>query len=100
MKKDAKSVVKKTVKVAGVTCMALGGAALIASGAALKAVTEGAKYLKDTIRKIVDGEPVAEPVAEEPLEAPVEVSEEAPAEEAPVTEPVVEEEVLSEDENA
>ena len=53
MNKEAKSIVKKTVKIAGVTCIALGGAGLIASGAALKAMTEGVKYLKDTVKKIL-----------------------------------------------
>ena len=77
MNKDIESIVKKTVKIAGVTCITLGGAALIASGAALKAMTEGAKYLKDTIEKIVREEP-----------APDTVVDEAPAEETPVEETV------------
>lgn len=65
MNKENKSIVTKAVKIAGVTCIALGGTALIASGAALKAVTEGAKYLKDTVEKIVrDESDVEEPVVE------------------------------------
>ena len=59
MNKDT-NILKKTVKVAGVTCLALGGAALIASGAALKALTEGGKYLKDTVKKIINDKPVEE----------------------------------------
>ena len=43
MNSEIQSLVKKTAKIAGVTCFALGGAALIASGAALKAMKEGAK---------------------------------------------------------
>ncbi|MBO4938666.1 MAG: hypothetical protein J6C98_06680 [Oscillospiraceae bacterium] len=70
MNKDT-NILKKTVKVAGVTCLALGGVALIASGAALKALTEGAKYLKDTVKKIIDDKPVEEPaIVEEAEEMP------------------------------
>ncbi len=47
MNKEMKAIVKKTAKIAGVTCLALGGAALIASGTALKAMTLGARYLFD-----------------------------------------------------
>ena len=65
MNKEIKSVVKKTAKVACVTCFALGGAALIASGAALKAMKEGAKYLADTVKKIIDEEPKEESIVEE-----------------------------------
>ena len=57
MQKEIKTVLKKTVKITGVTCFALGGAALIASGAALKALTEGAKYVKDSVKKIIDENP-------------------------------------------
>lgn len=66
MNKEIKTTLKKTVKIAGVTCIALGGAALIASGAALKAVTEGGRYLKDAVKKIVDEKPEAEIVEEAP----------------------------------
>ena len=65
MSKEIKSIVKKTAKVAGVTCIALGGAALIASGAALKALTAGAVYLKDAVRKIVGEDVVVEAAAAE-----------------------------------
>lgn len=82
MNKKAGTIVKKAAKIAGVTCIALGGAALIASGAALKAMTEGAKYLKDTIEKIAKDEPAAENAAEAASE------EEA----APVADAVTEEE--------
>ena len=60
MSKEIKSIVKKTAKVAGVTCIALGSAALIASGAALKALTAGAVYLKDTVQKIIGDDAVVE----------------------------------------
>lgn len=79
MNKETKSIVTKTIKIAGVTCIALGGAALIASGAALKAMTEGAKYLKDAVKKIVRVQP--ESVVEEPTAEPI-------AEETPAAEPV------------
>ena len=64
MNKEAKTIVKKTAKIAGVTCVALGGAALIASGAALKALTEGAKYLKDTLQRILEDPAEAEIILE------------------------------------
>lgn len=56
MKRKKSNILKKTVKIAGFTCVALGGAALIGSGAALKALGEGAKFLKDTVRKIMGEE--------------------------------------------
>lgn len=65
MNKEAKNLVKKTAKIAGVTCIVLGGAALIASGAALKALTAGGKYLKDTVKKIIDKEYKEENIAAE-----------------------------------
>ena len=76
MNKEITTVLKKTVKIAGVTCFALGGAALIASGAALKALAEGAKYMKDSVKEILNetsGEKAA-PVVEAEV-----VSEEEPA---------------------
>lgn len=69
MNQEIKSIVKKTAKIAGVTCVALGGAALIASGAALKALTEGGKYLTDAVKKIVKEEPTGE-IVEEAAEVP------------------------------
>ena len=62
MHKEAKNLVKKTAKIAGVTCIAAGAVALMTTGAALKALTEGAKYLKNTIQKII-----VEPAAVEPI---------------------------------
>lgn len=62
--KKAKTVAGKAVKVLGVTCIALGGAALIASGAAVKALNEGAVYLAKAVKNIVD-EPKKEVVCEE-----------------------------------
>ena len=84
MQKQIKTVLKKTVKIAGVTCLALGGAALIASGAAVKALAEGGKYIAATARKILeekneedaavtaDAEPIPR---EEPAETQKEASE-------------------------
>lgn len=99
MNKEIGTIVKKTAKIAGVTCVALGGAALVASGAALKAMTEGAKYLKDTIEKIVDDDPktdaaVQEASAEEVAEVP---AAEAVAEEADFAQPEHQEAVAAED---
>lgn len=79
MNKEVKSIVKKTAKIAGVTCIAAGAVALMTSAAAIKAMTEGAKYLKDTVKKIINEEPEAEVVVEETAE-----------EEAPAAEPVAE----------
>lgn len=83
MDKEIKTVLIKSAKIAGATCFALGGAALIASGAALKALTEGARYLADTVKKIVDEEPgkSAEVVD---AEAVTQESEETHAEESAV----------------
>jgi hypothetical protein len=81
MEKEIKIVLKKTVKIAGVTCLALGGAALIASGAALKALTEGAKFVKNGIRDIINEKPAEETA--ETVEAEVVTEEEPIADEAP-----------------
>lgn len=78
MNKEIKTTLKKTVKIAGVTCIAAGAVALMTSAAAIKALTEGAKYLKDTVKKIVNEEPETEMVVEEAAEE----TPEAPAAEA------------------
>lgn len=62
---ETKNLVKKTAKIAGVTCIAAGAVALMTTGAALKALTEGAKYLKDTVKKIIDEEPKEEVIVQE-----------------------------------
>lgn len=84
MNKEIKSIVKKTTKIAGITCFVLGGAALIASGAAVKALAEGGKYLKDTVRKIVNEETKTEEVVVDAVteEAPAEAVEAVAADEA------------------
>lgn len=65
MNKEIKSMVKKTAKIACVTCVAAGAVALMTSATALKAMTEGARYLKDTVKKIIDEEPKEESIVEE-----------------------------------
>ena len=76
MKKEITSIVKKSAKVGAAVCVAAGAVALMTSGAALKALTEGAKYLKNTVEKIVHETPEAEQIVEEatveetPAEAP------------------------------
>ena len=79
---EAKNLVKKTAKIAGVTCIAAGAVALMTTGAALKALTEGAKYLKDTVKKIIDEEPKEEAIVQQA--AVVETSPEDFAEEEAV----------------
>ena len=64
MHKEAKNLVKKTAKIAGVTCIAAGAVALMTTGAALKALTEGAKYLKNTVQKIIDEPTAADPAVD------------------------------------
>ena len=89
MKKEITSIVKKSAKVGAAVCVAAGAIALMTSGAALKALTEGAKYLKNTVEKIVREAPEAEQIVEEatveetPAEAPAVT---AVAEEVPSTE--------------
>ena len=90
MNKEIKSIVKKTAKIGAVTCVAAGAVALMTTGAALKALTEGAKYLKDTVKKIVGEEPAVGTVVEE---APEEVVE------APAAKPVAEEADFAEPES-
>ena len=54
MKQEIKSVLKKTAKIAVVTCLAAGSIAVLTSGVALKAIGEGGKYLANTVKKIID----------------------------------------------
>lgn len=71
MKKEITSIVKKSAKVGAAVCVAAGAVALMTSGAALKALTEGAKYLKNTVKKILDEESKSETSAtEEVVESP------------------------------
>ena len=95
MNSKATSILKKTVKISGVTCIALGGVALIASGAALKALTEGAKYLTKTIRDVIHEEPETVE-AEAEAAAQETVAEESVVEEAEIIS-AEEEEVIAED---
>ena len=76
MNKEAKSLVKKTAKIAGVTCVAAGAVALMTTGAALKALTEGAKYLKNIVQKIID-EPAESEVVNDMAVAEKDLTEEA-----------------------
>lgn len=71
MKRKNSNILKKTIKIATATCVVLGGAALITSGAAVKALTEGAKYLKNTVEKIVHETPETEQIVEEVPDAAV-----------------------------
>lgn len=78
MENEYKAILSKTVKIASATCIAVSAVVLIASGAAVKAVTEGSKYLKDTVKKILNDNSKLEivdvevPVEEVPVEMPVE----------------------------
>lgn len=74
MNQEIKSVLKKTVRIAGATCVAAGAVAIITSGAALKAISEGGKYLADTIKRIATEQ-------EEPQESPAVSQEDFAAEE-------------------
>lgn len=84
MKKEIKKIVKKTAKIAGVTCIAAGAVAIVTSKTALQAIVKGGEYLKDAIKKILNEGPKADAVA---TEAPV-VEEDSTAEEAPAEENV------------
>ena len=53
MKKKITSIVKKSAKVGAAVCVAAGAVALMTSGAALKALTEGAKTLLLSIQETV-----------------------------------------------
>ena len=88
MNKEIKTILKETAKVACVTCVAAGAVAVMTSGAALKVITEGGKYLADAVKRIIcDQDTVDGEVVEE---TPVEAAEEA----APV---VAKEDILAEE---
>lgn len=87
MKQEIKSVLKKTAKIAGVTCLAAGSIAVLTSGVALKAISEGGKYLASTVKKIIgenDGVVEGDVVAEEDFAA----ENAAPSQESITAEPV------------
>ena len=56
MKKEVKSILKKTAAVAGVTCIAVGAVAVVSSKAALQAILDGSAYLKNRITEIVNND--------------------------------------------
>lgn len=62
--KEVNSVLKKTAKIAGVTCIAAGAVAVMTSGIALKTITEGGKYLFNSVKKIVNENEEAENIVE------------------------------------
>lgn len=68
MKNELKRIAVKSMKLAGVTCVAAGAIALVASGAAIKAVTAGGKYLKEAVQKILSEDSETEAVVEEKAE--------------------------------
>lgn len=84
MHKEIKTVLKKTVKIAGVTCVAAGAVAVMTSGVALKAIGEGGKYLADAVKRILGEQEQPQEVQEEIPAASAEdfVSAEEPAAEA------------------
>lgn len=59
MNTEMKNVTIKSAKIAAAICVAFGAVAVMASGAALKAVAEGGKYLKNVIEDD-DGQEEAE----------------------------------------
>lgn len=91
MKNELKSIAVKSVKLAGVTCVAAGAIALIASGTAVKAVTAGGKYLKETAKKILEEPVETKHVETAPVEEVTPVEEVAPVEEDAPVEGVAEE---------
>lgn len=53
MKKEIKSMLGKTAKIACVTSVAAGAIAVMTSGFALKAISEGGKYMANAVKRIV-----------------------------------------------
>ena len=81
MNSEVKAILKKSVKVACVTCASLGAVALVASGAAVKAATEGGKLLVESVKKIVkEGE--KQDIVDAEVVKTEETAQEAAAEEA------------------
>lgn len=87
MEQKIKKIVKKTAKIAGVTCIAAGAIAIVTSKAALQAMLKGGEYLKDTVKKIMEEDSAEEAVVEaEGEEMPASTEESVSAEEPVVTE--------------
>lgn len=78
MNQEIRTILKKTVKVAGAACFAAGAIAVLTSGAALKAIGEGGRYLVNTVQKIVNEKPEVRETPE-PAEEDAAAAEEAPA---------------------
>ena len=86
MNKDILSILKKSAKIAGVTCLTAGVVAVATSGAALKAIAESGKYLARTVKDIIDEKPQKEEVVE--TEEVTVTEEAAPVVEIPTEETV------------
>ena len=86
MKKEVVSIIQKSAKIAGVTCLAAGVVAVATSGAALKAIAESGKYLAKTVKEIWGEHPEKEAVVDAEM---VPVSEtESPASEETIQQTV------------
>lgn len=86
MKKEALSIVKKTAKIAGVTCVAAGAIAIMTSGTALTAIGTGFRYVKDTVVKILKETSEEKDMVDAEDPAPVDPD---PTEEASAAEKVI-----------
>lgn len=92
MNKEMKSVLKKTAKIAGVTGVAAGAVAIMTSGAALKALSEGG-YLVNTVKKIMNEQEAPEESLEDAAVSEADLSKEASAGEPHAEEVTVAEEI-------
>ena len=64
MNKDILTILKKSAKIAGMTCLTAGVVAVATSGAALKAIAESGKYLAKTVKDILEEKPEQEDIVE------------------------------------
>ena len=69
MKKEIKSILGKTTKIAGVTCVAAGTIAVMTSGVALKMIGAGGKYLANTVKRIVNDNQTSSAILTDTAEA-------------------------------
>lgn len=67
MKKEVNSLLKKTAKIAGVTCVATGAIAIMTSKAALQVIGKGCEYFANSVKNIINDPSEPEVIEAEPV---------------------------------
>lgn len=88
MNREIKSVLKKTAKIAAVTCVSAGAVAVLTSATALKAIAEGGKHLANAVKDILNEQEQPQNIVEETEAEIVEETDTVSSDEAPAAEEI------------